>query len=459
MPSILIANLGNRNLKYKGQFLDKDNFRELTRQLWENYEAEREHLDPVLLNEHLDENDVARIFLITTDQADPRYRAGDTVHEGAILQRLFVEDFKTWPVELLHYQGNPTIEAEIYPQLKPELLVIANQYPEHSILFLDAGGTPQLKNAVREYLRYAAGPARFRAVYTTPQDERREIDQTYHQRYQLLRAAREFVLRYDYASALQVLKELPSTARVGENLIALLRVAAARMRFDYAAAVQAGAQVAVDHLPTVFVDYLRKQPIPGLMDFPEDLPDDLPRFDVQEIASLCQLYLLLLKNYTLGIPTYYRLCEELGQNIAEDRALPQRLNLSDSRQAAGWVNQYAAIAQSYVGLRAEFGLPFLLAYAAENTRNDELQPVVREMHATISILNNRGAHSGLNKLRNRCFLAHQNQAVTAQAIEAECQGFLGTNGRAARIFQLLGLPERNVYDQMNDEILALFQQE
>lgn len=452
MPSILIANLGNRNLKYRGEFLDKDNFRDLTQNLWENYETERAHFDPVLLNEHLDDQQVEQIYLITTDQADSRYRAGDTLHEGAILQRLFAEDFPGWPIELLPYQGNPTVEAEIYSQLKPWLLALVNKYPTHKVIFLDAGGTPQLKNAVREYLRYAAGSARFLTVYITPQDERKEIDQTYHQRYQLLTAAYQFVERHQYRAAYEVLRPLKKTQAPAPLLLELLQIAAARMEFDRLSIAKISDQQPSSQLPEVFQNYVDGL-APSTLGLKTDIRDDEQRFDIAEIASLSQLY-LQQENFSLAIPAYFRLCEEIGQDFALSKGFSTKTEEKYRRLIEQTKSQVSA---GFINLRPKPGVPYLLAYA-HTAGSQELRLLTTELIATISHVNG-SEYKGLNMLRNRCFLAHGNNAVTKDAIKGEDRRFLGTEGRATQIFRLLGLPEINIYNLMKQELLQLLRQE
>ena len=63
---------------------------------------------------------------------------------------------------------------------------------------------------------------------------------------------------------------------------------------------------------------------------------------------------------------------------------------------------------------------------------------------------------GINELRNSCLYTHANQTINQVAIDQQAPNF---QQQAARIFKLLGLPTTNIYDQMNQEILALFQQE
>jgi hypothetical protein len=67
---ILIANLGNRNLKYCGEFIDKKEggFFEFTQMLRSEIDTEVDNLSINILDSLLNEYPIQKIYLIVTNQ-------------------------------------------------------------------------------------------------------------------------------------------------------------------------------------------------------------------------------------------------------------------------------------------------------------------------------------------------------------------------------------------------------
>lgn len=68
--NILITNLGNRNLKYCGEFIDKkgDGFFEFTQMLRSEIDTEVDNLSINILDSLLNEYPIQKIYLIVTNQ-------------------------------------------------------------------------------------------------------------------------------------------------------------------------------------------------------------------------------------------------------------------------------------------------------------------------------------------------------------------------------------------------------
>ena len=474
---VLIANVGNRNVTYelagqeislpdlfKNEGLHFD-FRARTRQLVQEWsDRPLDTLSPFgiqIFAAHLSTNVVAA-HLFVTDQKTADFPDGhhqDTLYAGELCQRVLTEQYET-PTTLHRYTGDPTNDDAVYGFMAPELRAVVADYPasEYELRFVDAGGTPGMKTVAKSLLRYYRPEVDI--VYTPQAGKARAAAHQQHDRYVLLSVARQFVHTYQYRAAHNVLVSQASGALFQPQLLALLQVAAFRKTFNRATARKVG----IGPLPAVFTDYLMAAPVlsKNLVNFPEDFSQE-QRVDIVELASLTALH-LSQGQYEVAIPTYYRLCEEIGQCFAEHKGFSLRGKNDKDRFIA---TTQEAVKKQYAGLD-RYGVPYLLGYALATCSN-KLLPVIQELTRTISHVNGTPKrHSdprksqeekGLNVLRNDCFLAHGNRPITKDAIEAESPGFLGASGRAARIFQLLGLPAVNVYDQMNTEILSLFDQE
>jgi hypothetical protein len=474
-PIILLANVGNRNVSYElaGQEMalpdlfqregNRFDFRARTRQLVEDWiDKPLDISSPFsvqIFADHLS-TDVAAVHLFVTDQQTADFPEGhtqDTLYAGELCRRVLDEQHSLL-TELHHYQGDPTDEDAIYTYLAPTLRELLARYPkaEYNVRFVDAGGTPGMKTVAKSLLRYYRPEVE--VVYTPQAGRARKVAHQQHDRYVLLNVAREFIRTYDYASALTVLRQLPATTAAATPLLILLEVANLRTQLNHTEAAKKLKALENYALPTTFADFRERRPVANAVDFPEADFHPQHRFDIAELASLCELY-LTLEDHSMVVVMYYRLVEEIGQKFAQRQKFD--LNNDTGRQKmAREVGEevQAKFPHLYrTGETAKYGLPLLVGYLYRNC-SDELEPLAAELVQTIERVNGQ-VNRGLNRLRNQSFMAHKAQSVMAEDLKREDPGFLGEKGRAAHIFQLLGIPTRNVYDQMNDEILALFAQE
>ena len=474
-PVVLIANIGNRNVTYelagqeislpdlfKNEGLHFD-FRARTRQLVHEW-ADRplDALSPFgvqIFAAHLSTNVVAA-HLFVTDQKTADFPDGhhqDTLYAGELCQQILMDQYKT-PTVLHRYNGDPTNDDAVYTFMGPELRAVAAQYPpaKYELRFVDAGGTPGMKTVAKSLLRYYRPEVEI--VYTPQAGQARSVTHQQHDRYVLLNVAREFIRTYDYASALTVLRQLPALTAASTRLLTLLKVANLRTQLNHTDAALLLKGLGETVLPATFAEFRARRPVNNAVAFPEEDFHPQYRFDIAELASLCELY-LGLSDYSMAVVLYYRMVEEIGQKFAQRQGfdLSNDTGRQDMAYAAG-EEVRAKFPQLYrTGEKAKYGLPLLIGYLYRNC-TEELESLAAELVQTVERVNGH-LNRGLNRLRNQSFMAHKSQSVTMDNLEREAPGFLGLEGRAASIFGKLGLPERNVYDQMNDEILALFQQE
>jgi hypothetical protein len=471
-PVILLANVGNRNVSYElaGQEIalpdlfqregSRFDFRARTRQLVEDWAAKPLDINSPfsiqIFADHLS-TDVAAVHLFVTDQQTADFPDGhsqDTLYAGELCRRVLAEQCSL-PTELHYYRGDPTDEDAIYTYLAPALRTLLARYPngEYEVKFVDAGGTPGMKTVAKGLLRYYRPDVQ--VVYSPQAGRARPVAHAQHDRYVLLHVARQFVEKHQYRAAHDVLMNIAATCRPSRQLLTMLRTAALRKLFNREDACKAAGQ---QPLPEVFAQYLHQPALvpDSAVDFPEDFKD-YQRQAIFELASLCQLY-LNQGQYELGIPAYYRLYEELGQSFFKAKGLEPR----GEEQKRKFVQDTQAQFNSRFPQVTLFVPAYRLAYIILNG-STRLQQLATEFEPTISRLNGTPSlgqrEKGLNVLRNNCFLAHDNKPITRQMIEDTVPDFLLGGGRAARIFHLLGLPARNVYDQMKEEILAVFDQE
>lgn len=462
MSTVLISNIGNRNITYKGEVIEqfirrhadskrtyftssnKVNFRSFTQMLWENYAEERENIELNILNVHIEKYgpELEKVYLFTTDQeGDLNYQ--DTLYEGKIIQNLLDENYQLTP-ELIPYTKSPINEDAVISHLAPKLRKIVDQHPQAIFLYNDAGGTPQMKSMIKILLDYYLPTRQFKVVYSTQLNETIDKDLQYQKKYQSLAIAREQVKSFDYSAASSTLKTAPLKVTISSELKEYIHFAKKRLSFDHQ-----GARSVVSNPGPLHQLYNDKTV--------ENIPfhNELSKSDcfyMVEILSVCQLY-LQQNNFTLAIATYYRFVEHLTQSFAEFRR-EYDLNTYDNRQ-------YFArkigpeLLQEFPNMKnSHYGVPLLFGYAWLNG-SEVFKKLLSFIRPTISHVN--GGTSGLNDLRNQSYLAHSNRPILKNEIIKVCPTFFSE--LFPGILKVTNMPEKNIYRQMNEELMLLFNQE
>jgi hypothetical protein len=105
-------------------------------------------------------------------------------------------------------------------------------------------------------------------------------------------------------------------------------------------------------------------------------------------------------------------------------------------------------------LQPNAGLPFLMAYVSIKATG-QLKKLIGIFINLTSNVNKQNSQKGINILRNHCFLAHDNKSITKEVIDKEFPNLLNGEEWLKQIFAICNLPDKNIYTQMNDEIIDL----
>lgn len=171
MKSILIANIGNRNVKYKGKFISNylhenkdssvEDFRSFTRAMLDNLIEYEKEIEPVILTEllHKKRDEVVKVILVSSDMEGIEERINqDTIFLGEILCKILGGRYPGIRFE------NFTIRCSIYNHDKltkcyRELLGNIKKSNEYDkLIYCDAGGTSQQKFVSKVLLEYMFEP-------------------------------------------------------------------------------------------------------------------------------------------------------------------------------------------------------------------------------------------------------------------------------------------------------------
>lgn len=148
---ILLANIGNRNLKYHGNFIGKDlrqndHFFEETKLIYENYEAEKAFLQINILDVLVHHHPVDKIYLFLTHQPSPFHQ--DTYYAGLLVQKLFQE--QGIEVEILEYSDDPRDRDSAFSFFE-NFFIQHKELLKSEVYVSGSGGVPAMKEALNFY--------------------------------------------------------------------------------------------------------------------------------------------------------------------------------------------------------------------------------------------------------------------------------------------------------------------
>ena len=147
---IFISNIGNRDVKYHGQPIDRNSIRQKGEELLNNYVTEKEHLSYPLISPFLKKfgNKIKNIYLFVTSQEDERVRNSDTLYFGRIIKK-WTEETYNIKVKVVQHVNNPTNYELIYKFYTPYFLQEGNPFDKADKRIISlSGGTPQMNGAL-----------------------------------------------------------------------------------------------------------------------------------------------------------------------------------------------------------------------------------------------------------------------------------------------------------------------
>ena len=182
MKSILIANLGNRNLLVNGKLIDKANadyisglllskktlnFREITHRIYAKIEEYQKQikLQPNIINTFLNnQNNIERVLLIGSDQVNEKKQDQDTIWEAEILSHIIEKKYKI-PCDVIRYERNVTNNNDLLKFYARQLHQWQEKFAEFKFIICDAGGTAQQKSSLKIAAEFILGKDDFEVYY------------------------------------------------------------------------------------------------------------------------------------------------------------------------------------------------------------------------------------------------------------------------------------------------------
>lgn len=483
MKKILLANIGNRNITIKDKtgdylevvpFINKNHlnkyvilnerglkeefhFRNFTKDLLEEWKLDlktnHDFRLQILTESELQMSNYEEVVLFYTDQSPSRFDYQDTLFETELIINLLSQMFPLVKFTAELVKGNPTDFNNLYQQYAQIIKSLLSNKSDFAYSLLDAGGTTQMKMAAKAVFEYYAkqNHKTLEIRYVDHWSENSyEVDRTLQSKYLLLDLASDYLRSFDLDACVQTMERLVPTHEELGILYEQIKVLNTRLKFEPRPLV-IDFQQKINNPTSSIEKYIKSQLEPNTIPFLTNLAN---RKNVFEIASICQFY-FIGEQYTLGVATFYRLSEEICQCFVEEKT---NLDLSKAYNRETFINRFAVGLGNYLPNNSDikYGLPALLAFCHKSSKDTYAHKIFDTLLKTCSIVNRK--KTGMNTLRNHCWLAHENQAIKKQDIEDEVSGFLKANGVFATLMKNLGMPNENVFFTSQKELLTLFSQ-
>jgi len=469
METILLSNIGNRNIRFDGLFLDLKNnsgksFKECTKEIFEQLSLDYDLVRPRLTIEILPNftTEIKKIILFATDQ-DGHLASQDTVYEAEII-KMILEKEEGKKVSVLTYTENPADEFSTYRYFSNTLREFKQQGENVYYLVNDAGGTPHMKQALKDLCEFFFTD-RHKIVYTNQQDQKHDVNRWYAKKYTILTTIAEFIKNYDYRAASFLVRKLYEQLNnndvrpLSDELMFYIEIVANRINFDRKKVEKVISSMDDDlalKKNKIIEKYIGNRSFELFNSIPFDKLSDKGRNDIFEIGSICQLY-FNQHNYTYAVATLYRFMEEVCQCFIESEGI-YKINTAVDRN--NFVEKVSLmVRQQFKHLQPTPGLPFFMAYVSLRSKDQLKNLISIFIKLTSHVYKKNGNHKGINILRNACFLAHDNKPITKEVLNKNFPDLLQGDNWINEIFTLCNLPTKNIYDQMNDEILTMIYDE
>ena len=210
MKKILLSNIGNRNIKYKGTTFNKgihgEDFKEWTKNLLDNFISEREFLEINILNDLLDEiiSETSTIILFASNQVNEIKQDQDTLFEAQILKNIIEEKYLGVEVKIEEIPCKVTDNDELLRRYRSKLKNYKQIFSEHHFVICDAGGTPQQKSALKIMTEFILDEYSFEVRYVNPNGVLEPVKQIEYRKIIVSEQIKVLIDKGEYRAALEL---------------------------------------------------------------------------------------------------------------------------------------------------------------------------------------------------------------------------------------------------------------
>lgn len=413
MKKTIFFLIGNRHILYKGKELPKDNLRNESLRLLDEYENEKQQITLQIVSPLIEsfKDAIQEIILIVSDQGKSNYSQQDTLFIGEIVKRKIGELFGIRNISLKKFEASPVNLENIFPYMTN----LIKQYEGDGTrkIICNSGGTPQMKQALLLLATNLLPPAEVEAYQV---DEKsgviKPINLSTTIRSELVkRSCLELIKNYEYAAAVKLVLENQFQTAQTIKLLALLNYGKYRLTFDFESANKNLDALADSRFSSIESDQLKKFRIniktqyERIIELYQNLKIQWKKENyVDFLARLFNLeedifYLLIQNQFSIDLHSTKN-HSAFSKMIGNDKALLGKLS---SRKYNGKKINIALI-----------GNPLLFFVLDVKPENRKITRQLNKIGNYISDGKNRS--NGLDWLRNKSIAAHGFEPVSREII-------------------------------------------
>lgn len=453
---VLLTNLGNRNIIYKGKTyneLDVSNpkhetfssFIDWTKKLNDCFEREKENLDINIINPIISSKDMYDLtVLYYSDQSNFNTRVDqDTIYEASIIKNLLIDKYGFAIDQII----NVPVTAKVIDNggllnfYRTELIKLKKKYTDISVTICDAGGTAQQKMALKVIAEFLLEPNQYKVLYAERNVLVTDVNVNEYRNVINSEQAITLIKRGDYLSAAELLdfSEISNIQKVQQynwkgKVLAHVNFRFHQNRKDALASLH-GMTISNELLK----DYQDSKAFSKNAEMSELFGKDW--VDITEKLYKA-IFLFNMKNYSQSILSFSQFYEYFLEKL-----LPIILPISDygnsNAQSLAQFKNFQEIFDQY--------------YAAYLKRKPEFRPRIESVNSGIMIVKALGEESVrnfaklispyvhftddckdgiifLNVSRNQ--IAHQGKFITQNEIESKLSYYPHILSKSAEIFEL-----------------------
>jgi hypothetical protein len=208
MNKILISNIGNRNITYKGKTHNDTTdgtFKEWTQQLLDNFELEKSNIKIQIIDQFLESKDFNKVILFSSNQINEEKQDQDTLFEAEIMKKLIDVQYGL-ETQIIEIQSRVIDNDALILFYRQAIRQIKKTNSDSKIIVCDAGGTPQQKSSLKIILEFFLDEDQFEVCYVNPSNGKIEpMPQTQYRRVIQAEQIRKLIEIGEYKSATKLL--------------------------------------------------------------------------------------------------------------------------------------------------------------------------------------------------------------------------------------------------------------
>lgn len=467
MKKILLSNVGNRNITYKGETYDykkfKMTFKEWTFELLNNFQDEKEFIKLNIINDLIDEIqvDTSHVILFYSNQIKETKQDQDTLYEAQLMKYLIEEKYPTIEVRLEEIQCKVTNNDELLKKYRAKLKALRKEFVHHQFVICDAGGTAQQKASLKIMSEFLLNENSFIVKYVNPDGILEDVKQIEYRKIIVSEQVKAFIDKGEYKAALNLwgINNPLDSQSVKGNFERLLCFAYFRYNNYYEAISQITYKISFLELNPDIIEYKQKSTLITLCEWSKILSSEV-LFKVGEYLEILKFQWLKgrMSDAILSISKTFEYLinalieQKYGYRLTDPTNYGKELNRLSKEAKVRFPNVALAFSDEDI----KQGLPFLIA-VAENIEFEPAQQLLSFLKKYISngvnwkFAPNDSKTLAINTLRNK--IAHNGKYVDEMFIK-EYLPYL--DSFLSLLFDSFSI-EESYFEELNQRLYSLME--